>query len=85
MLLLTLLANYLSTFPLEMSNVDGDNIVKKVRVLDKLIRDRLDNIDNIFKKASIIESYLKNANGSYTSVLTEKSKILTKLKKSYKH
>jgi predicted component of type VI protein secretion system len=71
--------------PSEMSNVDGDNIAKKIRVLDKLIHDRLDNLDNVFKKASTIESHLKNANSNYTSVLTEKSKILTELKKSYKH
>jgi hypothetical protein len=71
--------------PSDMTEIDAEKCVKKIRILDRLIHDRLDNINNIFKKGYGIENNLKKLNNEHISVLTDKSKILTKLKNSYKH
>ena len=71
--------------PSNMTEINVDKCVKKIRILDRLIHDRLDNIENIFKKSYVIESNLKKLNSEHISVLTEKSKILIELKNLYKH
>lgn len=71
--------------PYNMTEVDVDKCVKKVGILDRLIHDRTYNIENIFKNGFEIESKIKKLNDKHISVLTEKSKILTELKNSYKH
>lgn len=71
--------------PYNMTEVDVDKCVKKVEILDRLIHDRTYNIENIFKNGFEIESKIKKLNDKHISVLTEKSKILTELKNSYKH
>lgn len=71
--------------PYNMTELDVNKCVKKVGILDRLIHDRLDNIENIFKNGFEIESKIKKLNDKHISILTEKSKILTELKNSYKH
>jgi hypothetical protein len=71
--------------PSDMTEVDVNKCINKIRILDRLIHDRLDNIDNIFKKGYGIESNLIKLNNEYVSVFTEKSKILIELKNLYKH
>ena len=71
--------------PSSMKEADANLCVKKIKVLDSLIRDRLDTIKDLFNKGYKLEMEIKSTNNKYVSILTEKSKILKELNDSYKH
>jgi tRNA A-37 threonylcarbamoyl transferase component Bud32 len=68
-----------------MADTDIDKCTVKIRVLDRLILDRQENIHDLFTKGNAIETRIKAINNSYVSVLTEKSQILRELNNSYRH
>ena len=71
--------------PSSMSDTDIDKCVKKVGILDRLINNQFESINTIFTKGYDLEANIKKLNSEHLSLLTEKSKILTELKNSYKH
>jgi hypothetical protein len=71
--------------PSRMVDLDIDYCTKKIRVLDRLILSHQENIHDLFTKGNIIETQIKSINNSYLPILTEKSKILTELNKTYRH
>lgn len=71
--------------PQGISDIEANNISKRISIIDRLITDHSDNIEDLIKKGFVIEKDLKSNNSNYVSVLADKIEEFNKLKISYKH
>ena len=71
--------------PASMSDIEANNISKRIGILDRLISTRGQEIDSLLHKGLEIESKLKEQNPNYTSQIIDKVNEFKKLNTSYKH
>ena len=71
--------------PQSMSDLEANDIGKRISIIDRLITTHGSSINDLFKKGLSMEDKLKIDNPNYTSQLTEKILEFKRLNASYKH
>jgi hypothetical protein len=71
--------------PSTMSEDLQSKLAKKVGIIDRLISDRSNTLDELFKQGFDIENSLKKTDPKYSSVIMEKANAFNQLKNTYKH
>ena len=71
--------------PFDMPDAEGEKLSKKISVIDRLIKTRGQEIDDLLQKGSGLETKIKMKNPNYTSQILDKANEFKKLKTSYKH
>jgi hypothetical protein len=71
--------------PNTMSDVDADNISKRIGIVDRLINSQGSKISHLLEKGLSIEEKLRVDDPNYSSQLMDKVKELKRLNASYKH
>jgi len=79
------LGNMSMEVPANMTDIDANNIRKKIEIIDRLINSQGSKINDIFKKGLELEEQIKVTNPSYSSQLTDKISYFKALNASYKH
>nr|QDD68320.1 hypothetical protein [Ilyonectria sp.] len=70
--------------PITMSDLDAQNITKRIGIIDRLIITRGQEIDQLLQKGLSIEADLKKENVNYTSQILDKVNEFKRLNSSYK-
>jgi hypothetical protein len=70
--------------PITMSDIDAQNIGKRIGIIDRLIITRGQEIDQLLQKGLSIEADLKKENLNYTSQILDKVNEFKRLNSSYK-
>jgi DNA repair ATPase RecN len=71
--------------PADMSDIQAQNVSKRLGIIDKLINSHGTSINDLFQKGINIENKLRVNNSNYSSILTEKIAEFKALNSSYKH
>lgn len=71
--------------PLNMSDVDANNISKRLGIIDRLITTHQTNLSDLFQKGTEIENKLIKENPNYIPQLKEQAAEFNKLNSLYKH
>jgi hypothetical protein len=71
--------------PHSMSDIEAQNISKRISVIDRLITTHGNSINDLFQKGLSLESKLKANNPNYVSELSDQLAQFKKLNASYKH
>lgn len=71
--------------PLNMSDVDANNISKRLGIIDRLITTHQTNLSDLFQKGTEIENKLIKENPNYIPQLKEQAVEFKKLNSLYKH
>lgn len=71
--------------PKDMSDDYANALSKRIGIIDRLINDRRDTINDLFKKGFELENKLRTENSNYTSQLSGKFINYGELARSYKH
>jgi hypothetical protein len=78
-------ANMFMDVPSDISDDKAAHLKKKLEIIDRLINTKTDEVEELLKKGSSLESTLKKNNPEYKSVILDKLSEFNKLKSSYKH
>lgn len=71
--------------PQDIGNEDAEKFSKKVGILDRLITTQNKNLEDLFKRAYILEKSTSDLNNNYKLTLDEKMKIYQDLISKYRH
>jgi hypothetical protein len=71
--------------PSNMTEDLQDKLAKKVGIIDRLITDRSNTLDELFRQGFDIENNIKKTDSNYTSVIAEKADAFHQIKNSYNH
>ena len=71
--------------PGDMPDAEGEKLGKKISVIDRLIKTRGVEINDLLQKGFGLETKIKMENPNYTSQILDKANEFEKLKNSYNH
>jgi hypothetical protein len=71
--------------PTSMSDATYTDISNRIGIIDRLINSHGASINELFQKASAIETQIKQSDSTYTSQLTNQIMKFKELNASYKH
>lgn len=78
-------ANMFMDVPGNLSEAKAEYVKKRLEIIDRLINTKSDEVEELLKKGSNLESSLKKENPKFESKILTKLTEYNKLKSSYKH
>ena len=71
--------------PVSMSDSEAENISKRINIIDRLIKTRGQEINDLLQKGLVVENKIKMQNPNYTSQILDKINEFKRLNLSYRH
>jgi hypothetical protein len=71
--------------PKDMSDIEAENVSKRIGIIDRLITTRGSQINELLQRGIAIENDIRIRDPNHVSYLTDKIQEFERLNKSYKH